>query len=102
MVSINITEKITTTRTVEIDPNDNDFYAWIMFDNHTFCKTKVGTRVEVYEEVKQIKEEDPPMFALYSFHSKKLDNETKLIPCSRNIEEILDPTTWGKPFNPFD
>ena len=95
-----ITEKFKTTieRETSIDPNESGFYAWVMHDNHTFTKTKLGTTNATAERVLAIK--GTRGMALYSLHHESLDKETKLVT-TRDIGKITAPDTWMKPHNPF-
>ena len=101
-MEISISEKITVERVTTIDPDSSGFYAWIMFDNHIFSKTKIGTKEEVCEDVRTVHDGDRSMFALWALHHESLDKETKLAQGrSKDMGNMLRPETWGKPHNPF-
>jgi hypothetical protein len=90
--------------------NDNEFFAWIMFDNHTFRKTDCGTVEQVHAVVKATSLGEYPAedrdFALFSLHHADLKEKnephdhTKLYT-GRDPEVILDRKSWHKHFNPF-
>ena len=103
-MKIPIPEKIAieVERVTIVDSDDPKFYAWIMFDNHAFTKTKTGTKEEVCEDVRTVHDGDRSMFALWTLHHESLGKETKLAQgWSEDIGNMLRPETWGKPHNPF-
>lgn len=99
---ISIPEVAKIERVTHIDSDGTGFYAWIMFDNHTFARTLPGTKEEVCKQVRAVHDGDRSMFAMYSLHHESLDKETKLVHgFARDMGKMLQPETWGKTHNPL-
>jgi len=89
---VKIIEKVTIQRETDIDLASNRFYAWVMFDNHTF-REFVGTLTALYGLLKKAKlgvlPDDSRRFAAYTVHHHELHPDTQLIRATDDLEKIL-------------